>query len=133
LKNIKHPKSAGLKDWLLAMSEQLAMFAPSNGLGGHKELSIIDRNVVVIARNAQQTSVKAALRAQPRSGTKRRLVFDYLRTHDATDEEIERALNISGNTVRPIRGSLVKDGLIVDSGARRLTIAGNEAIVWSVK
>ena len=60
-------------------------------------------------------------------------MFDYLRTHDATDEEIERALSISGNTVRPIRGSLVKDGLIVDSGARRLTIAGNEAIVWSVK
>ena len=76
------------------MSEQLAMFAPSNGLGGHKELSIIDRNVVVIARNAQTTSIKAALRAQPRSGTKRRSVFDYLRTHDATDEEIERALNL---------------------------------------
>jgi hypothetical protein len=41
-------------------------------------------------------------------------------------------LSISGNTVRPTRGSLVKDGFIVDSGLVRLTKAGNPAIVWRV-
>jgi transcription initiation factor IIE alpha subunit len=60
-------------------------------------------------------------------------VYDFInRVGGATDEEIEEALSISGNTVRPTRGSLVKDGFIVDSGLERLTKAGNPAIVWRV-
>ena len=90
-------------------------------------------DVVAISRSAHPTSANAALRALPKSGSKRKRVYDFInRVGGATDEEIEQALDISGNTVRPTRGSLVKDGFIVDSGLERLTKAGNPAIVWRV-
>ena len=49
-----------------------------------------------------------------------------------TDEEIERTLEMAGNTVRPARVSLVRDQLVMDSGQTRKTIAGNDSIVWIV-
>ena len=113
-------------------TEQLEMFTQQIGLSGIRELPAINRNVVMIANEAKQTSVIAALRALPKTGTKRMLVFNYLRSRASTDEEIEQALNISGNTIRPIRGSLVRDGFVRDSNMRRLTVAGNEAIVWQI-
>ena len=106
------------------------MFAPSIGLGGTYERPAINREIIVIAREAKQTSVDAALKAKPKTGKKRARVHAYLLGRPATDEEIETALNMSGNTVRPTRGTLVKDGYVIDSGMRRLTRAGNEAIVW---
>ena len=112
----------------------LQLFQATLGLGGYKEQPFtIERNVVAISRSAHPTSASAALRALPKSGSKRKRVYDFInRVGGATDEEIEQALNISGNTVRPTRGSLVKDGFIVDSGLERLTKAGNPAIVWRV-
>jgi hypothetical protein len=106
------------------------MFAPSVGLGGTFERPAINRDVVIIAREAQQTSVQAAIKVKPKTGKKRQRVHAYLLGRASTDEEIEIALNMSGNTVRPTRGTLVKDGYVIDSGLRRLTRAGNEAIVW---
>jgi hypothetical protein len=116
------------------MSDQL--FHPSNGLGGYKELVAIDTNKVRIARKARVTSIEAALNAFPKSGTKRRKIYDYLERQGATgatDEEIETALQISGNTVRPTRGGLVEDGFVQDAGFNRPTKSGNDAIVWTVK
>ena len=112
------------------MDNQLQMFAPSIGLGGTFERPAINRDIVIIAREAKQTSVDAALKVKPKTGKKRARVHAYLLGRPATDEEIEIALNMSGNTVRPTRGTLVKDGHVIDSGMRRLTRAGNEAIVW---
>ena len=106
------------------------MFAPSIGLGGTFERPAINRDVVIIAREAQQTSVQAAIKVKPKTVKNRVRVHNYLMQQSATDEEIETALNMSGNTVRPTRGTLVKDGHVIDSGLRRLTRAGNEAIVW---
>ena len=106
------------------------MFAPSIGLGGTFERPAINRDIVIIAREATHTSRQAALKAKPKTGKKRARVHAYLQQHPATDEQIETALNMSGNTVRPTRGTLVKDGHVIDSGLRRLTKAGNEAIVW---
>jgi transcription initiation factor IIE alpha subunit len=94
---------------------------------------MIDNNKVKIARNAQRTSVMAAERALPRSGTKRRLVYDFIERcgmRGATDDEIQATLNIDGNTVRPTRGSLVEDGYIIDTGTTRKNKHGNECIVW---
>jgi hypothetical protein len=54
-------------------------------------------------------------------------------TGGATDEEIERALGISGNTVRPTRGSLVKDKFVYATDLERPTLAGNMAIVWKAR
>lgn len=93
----------------------------------------IDRNTVTIARNAQRTSIAAAHRVLPRTGSIRRRIYDHLiAVGGATDEELEDALHISGNSIRPSRGSLVDDGLVIDTGTERTTRSGNPAIVWMV-
>ena len=48
----------------------------------------------------------------------------------ATDQEVENALHLDGNTVRPTRLSLIKDGYILDTGTTRKNANGNECIVW---
>ena len=86
-----------------------------------------------MAHNAQSTSILAAEKALPKSGTKRRRVYDYISNrglHGATDDEIENALGIDGNTVRPTRGGLVEDGYIINTGTTRKNKHGNECIVW---
>jgi predicted transcriptional regulator len=47
-----------------------------------------------------------------------------------TDDEIQRALKLDGNTERPRRCELVKAGLLTDSGRARLTRSGRRATVW---
>jgi hypothetical protein len=112
----------------------LQLFAPTRGLGAYREECAIDRNTVIISPSAKPTSALAALRALPKSGSKRRRVYEYLKqTGGATDEEIERALGISGNTVRPTRGSLVKDKFVYATDLERPTLAGNMAIVWKAR
>lgn len=94
---------------------------------------MIDNNKIKIARNAQRTSVMAAETALPRSGTKRRMVYDFIERcgiRGATDDEIEATLGIDGNTVRPTRGGLVEDGFIINTGTTRKNKHGNECIVW---
>jgi len=94
---------------------------------------VIDNNKIKIARNAQRTSVMAAEKALPRSGTKRRMVYDFIERcgiRGATDDEIEATLGIDGNTVRPTRGGLVEDGFIINTGTTRKNKHGNECIVW---
>jgi hypothetical protein len=48
----------------------------------------------------------------------------------ATDQELERAIGRPGNTLRPGRVDLVKEGLVVDSGGWRFTEAKKPAKVW---
>ena len=94
---------------------------------------MIERNKIKVAHNAQATSVMAAEKALPKSGTKRRLVYDFIERRGmqgATDDEIESVLGIDGNTVRPTRGGLVEDGYIINTGTTRKNKHGNECIVW---
>ena len=49
-----------------------------------------------------------------------------------TDEECSTRLLLDPNTQRPRRVSLVEDGMVVDSGERRLTRGGRMATVWVV-
>jgi hypothetical protein len=96
---------------------------------------MIDRNVVIVAHNARPTSLAVAEKVFPRSGSLRRKVYDYFVScgnYGATDQEIETALAMSGNTVRPTRISLQKDNYIIDTGLTRKNQNGNECIVWSV-
>lgn len=89
----------------------------------------VERNTVAAGRQA--TSRAAAAGALPKSGTNRARILDYItKAGGATDEELELALNLSGNTVRPCRVSLVQDGWVVDSGKRRPVRSGNDAIIW---
>lgn len=63
--------------------------------------------------------------------TIREEIFSEIKDNEAglTDEEIQLNLGFSGNTERPRRGELVKQGLIRASGTR-VTQAGRQATVW---
>lgn len=50
----------------------------------------------------------------------------------ATDEEIQLALGMAGNTQRPRRCELAKAGRIKEQG-RRKTSTGRSAVVWVIK
>jgi len=81
----------------------------------------------------KQTSLEAMAKIEPQIGTLRRKVYELFINrgmYGATDQEVERYLHLDGNTVRPIRGSLVKDGFIIDTGTTRQNEKGNACIVW---
>jgi hypothetical protein len=94
---------------------------------------------VYLPAEPRPTQVAAAAAVLPRTGTQRRRVLDAIRaagpvrpdgSGGLTDEEIEDALHIGGNTERPRRKELEHDGLIVESGRFRATSTGRDAIVW---
>lgn len=86
-----------------------------------------------VISNLSKTSVRAAIKAYPRSGTIRIKVYHFLirRGLDgATDQEISITLQISENTVRPTRKTLEIDGFVRDSGLTRKNRNGNDCIIW---
>ena len=90
-------------------------------------------NSVIIANHAQRTSVAAAEKVLPRTGSLKRKVYEYILAQGmrgATDQEIEKTLQIEGNTVRPSRVGLIKEGYIIDSGTTRKKHHNNDCIVW---
>jgi hypothetical protein len=94
---------------------------------------LINRNVVNINKNAPQTSQAAAAKALPSSGTKRRHIYDMIVASGmfgVCDHEIEQATNWLHQSASAARNSLMNDGLIIDSGMRRKTPQGNDAIAW---
>lgn len=78
------------------------------------------------------TSKAAAIGIEPKAGTKRAQVLDFLRDHPegATDEEMQQRLPMSPNTQRPRRVELLAAKLIKDSGRTRKTVGGDDAVVW---
>lgn len=79
------------------------------------------------------TSRDAALSMIPSAETLRMAVLAYIDEQGpagATDEEIQLALSMEGNTERPRRRELVQAGVVADSGARRKTSTGRAAKVW---
>jgi hypothetical protein len=82
------------------------------------------------------TSAAAARQIAGHTKTLRAQVFAYfVRRKDlgATDEEVQRALRMPGNTERPRRQELEEQGLVIDSGLKRTTASGREAVVWVLK
>ena len=78
------------------------------------------------------TSKAAAKAVEPRVGTQKYEVLQYIKQcgdRGATDEELELALCLSGDTVRPRRGSLADAWLIRKSGTRKTT-SNRNADVW---
>ena len=89
----------------------------------------LERNRVFAGR--QLTSRQAALRAYPRTGTQRHRIWSLMTSHDGlTADEVNERTGISPNTINPTIRGLVLDGWLEDSGERRMTRAGNDAIVW---
>lgn len=80
------------------------------------------------------TSREAAERVQPifRGMTLRVYRAILACPEGITDQELQVALRMSGNSERPCRIALVKSGRVRDSGRRRRTKSGNNAVVWEV-
>ena len=81
------------------------------------------------------TSVAAGRAIAPAAATLRARVFQYLMQREAkgaTLDEMEEALQMPGNTLRPRRKELETMGIVIDSGAKRPTRTGKQAIVWVV-
>lgn len=78
------------------------------------------------------TSLDAALSVAADVPNLRDRVLACLLAHPdgLTDEEMQAALSMNPNTQRPRRVELIEAGLVEDSGARRLTVAGRKAVVW---
>lgn len=100
-----------------------------------KNRPAIDRDVVLVGKNSPKTSKAAATKALPGSGTKRRIIFDMIvdsGMFGVCDHEIEQRTNWLHQSASAARNSLMKDGWIIDSGIRRKTPQGNDAIAWIV-
>jgi transcription initiation factor IIE alpha subunit len=85
--------------------------------------------------NGIWTSELAAEQAETFKASVVKRVFDYLVSQGgqgATDQEIEEATGIAGNTERPARLALEKDGLIKRTRRWRLTRSRRKALVWEV-
>lgn len=83
--------------------------------------------------NGVWTSEEADILANPFKARVDSEIWSFLasaKEHGATDQELEIALNRPGNTIRPSRRGLVKDGVVVDSDKWRFTVAKRRAIVW---
>lgn len=94
---------------------------------------LIDRDVVIVGK--QRTSQAAAEKFLGKSGGWRRQLYWHLQDcgfDGATDQELQQHFNKSGDTIRPTRVSLVRDGLIIDSGRTRINESGNQCIIWIV-
>ena len=79
------------------------------------------------------TAQQAASRVLPRSGSDRRRVYDFIverGEQGATDDELEVALDLPHQTASARRNGLRDDGWLADSGRKRPTRSGADAIVW---
>lgn len=93
----------------------------------------IDRQHVAIHKNAQETSRIAAEKILPKTGTKRRIIYDMIKDSGMfglCDHEIEQKTGWLHQSASSVRNGLMKDGWIKDSGLRRTTPSGNPAICW---
>jgi hypothetical protein len=81
------------------------------------------------------TSAAAAKSIEPNAGTLRRIVYDAIVAGGPTgytDAELQDSLGMRAQTQTARRVELRDRGLIVDSGFRRPTPRGRDAVVWVV-
>lgn len=80
------------------------------------------------------TSRAAAARQTPaKAGTDRARILAALEAGPLTDEQIADTTGIEANTVRPRRGELVRDGLVVRVDDEGRTRTGSRATRWGRK
>lgn len=81
------------------------------------------------------TSATAATAVRLTSGSLRELVLDVLVAagpHGRTDHELEARLHRGRDTLSKRRQELGLQGLVIDSGTKRRTPRGRDAVVWVV-
>jgi hypothetical protein len=118
------------------MSEQYEMFTSTIGLGGHKTKVAIDHPSVAVRHDAGDTSREAAEKAKPHAGKQRELIHFWIKwagkseAKGMTADELSMLLELPAQSVSARINGLHKDGYITDSGVRRKTRYGRNAIVW---
>lgn len=96
-----------------------------------RERPPVVRNVAPVGHRHPATAKAAAASVLPRTGSKRRQVYDWIaKKGGMTDDEIEYVTGWSHQSVSAARNTLMNDGLIEDSGEVRKTKYGHDAIVW---
>lgn len=100
-----------------------------------EQLSLFDtpRRAALPAHRRTDTSREAAEEIRADVPRLRRLVYAHIASRGltgATDQECQEALNLPANTQGPRRIELTNSGHVRDSGARRKTRSGRNAIVW---
>lgn len=98
--------------------------------------AIAAEGLPLFAPHSGSPTSKAAARAiAPHRATLKARVFAAIAicgAEGATDEEVQDALGMPGNTERPRRGELVDKGFIVAAPFTRKTRAGLDAVVYVV-
>lgn len=81
------------------------------------------------------TSEEAADSMKRPAQTIRQRVLECIASfkYGATDESVERSLDMRHQTVSARRRELVLMGLVIDSGYKRKTTSGRKATVWVAK
>jgi len=82
------------------------------------------------------TSAAAAASVRPDQNRLQRVVYEALVGSEAggmTDEELQAHTGLGPSTQRPRRVELVAAGDVVDSGRRRKTRSGRQAVVWILR
>lgn len=98
---------------------------------GIEERPPVDRNVT--RTGPQETSQAAARRALGRSGSQRNAIYQEIRSRGSdgmTCDEICEYFQMLVQSATPAINTLANDGWLEDSGRRRNTRSGREAIVW---
>lgn len=104
------------------MTDDLRLFDPS--------LPAADRNVAPVGRRHPDTARAAAERVLPRTGSKRRSVVELIARVALTAEEVGTRFGWPHQSYSATVSTLARDGWLEDSGERRTTSTGNDAIVW---
>lgn len=92
----------------------------------------VGTDVLDIGHNHPDTSVKMAARKIGKTGTQRQLIYSLAlgSVEGVTDDEIEQRLGFLHQSASAARNSLMNDGWLYDTGIRRRTRSGEEAIAW---
>ena len=93
----------------------------------------MESNSVRVSARHPDTSKLAGLKALPKSGTKKKIIYDLIKSKGILglcDHEIEQELGWTHQSASAIRNTLMNDLWVEDSGLRRETPQGNLAIVW---
>ncbi len=99
------------------------------------QIGIFDAPTSAPYQSHSETSKEAADKIVPHINRCHRKILEHLENVGAlgaTDQELETATGMAGNTARPRRIELLKLGLIRDSGKTRETFSGRKATVWVV-
>lgn len=77
--------------------------------------------------------MKIDVDALPKTGTTSAKILEALGPSPLTDEEIGLVVKRATRSITARRGELVRKGWVENSGKRRLTDSGTNAIVWQLK